>query len=315
MKFRKSYDVNNHFIIAAPRSGTTWVSKMLNSHPNVYCVERRLFGDYADFVEDKGIINPRLRVTLDKYVSSLLLHHAIPQSEKQKLLKSIIKAIIKQERKYSGKKILIDKITPYLNTSNLVLEQINHFFPSAKIIYLVRDGRDVLTSGVFHWFNKQPKGAKLNEFELKRRELFLNNKGIKMNRFFQDSEIEQWANEWVQPIKTINKAKNTHEVKVVYYEDLLNNTEEVLSEVLSFVSAKKTASILNKSIEASSFKAMTEGREQGNAKHDAHIRKGVSGDWKSYFTYEDGGLFHEIAGDELIEYGYEENKQWFEKLR
>ncbi len=305
----------SHFIIAAPRSGTTWMSKMLNMHPAIYCVERRLFGNYADFVEDKGIADPRLRVTLDKYVNSLFLHHSLPKSKKEKLLQSLINTIIKEERKYSGKKILIDKITPYLNTSTHVIDQINDYFPKAKIIFLVRDGRDVLTSGVFHWFNKQSAGVVLSDFELQRRKLFLNKDGVKIKRFFQDSEIEQWANEWAQPIKIINKAKKTHDVKVIHYEDLLKNTTSVLDEVLTFVKAKNTLSILTKSVEAGSFKMMSKGREMGNAKQDAHIRKGISGDWKNYFTYEDGKLFHEIAGDELIEYGYEQNKQWFEKLR
>lgn len=315
MNILNSINNQNHFIIASPRSGTTWLSKMLNVHPAIYCVERRLFGNYADLIEDKGATDTRLRVTLDKYVNSLVLHHGFSQSNKTKLLQSMINTIIKEEHSYSGKKIMIDKITPYLNTSALVIDQITRFFPKAKIIYLVRDGRDVLTSGVFHWFNKQPKGTELNDFEIKRRELFFNKNEAKIKRFFQDSEIEQWANEWAQPIKTINKAKQNHDVKVIHYEDLLENPKEVLNEVLTFVKAKNTSSILNKSIEAGSFKMMSKGREQGNTKHDAHIRKGISGDWKNYFTYEDGKLFHEIAGDELIEYGYEQNKQWFEKFR
>ena len=61
MFFNKSH---SNFIIASPRSGTTWMSKMLNAHPNIFCVERRLFGDYADLVLDEGANKPRLRVTL-----------------------------------------------------------------------------------------------------------------------------------------------------------------------------------------------------------------------------------------------------------
>jgi hypothetical protein len=180
---------------------------------------------------------------------------------------------------------------------------------------LVRDGRDVLTSGVFHWFNKQPANVALTDFEIQRREAFLGKTVEKPERFFQDKEIQQWVNEWQQPLLTIEKAKQNHNVKIISYENMLQNTQEVLTECLSFLSAKTTQKELDYCIEAGNFNKMSKGRKQGEAKHNAHVRKGVSGDWENYFTYEDGKLFNEIAGDTLIKFGYEENENWFERLR
>ena len=88
----------SHFIIAAPRSGTTWMSKMLNAHPRVFCVERRLFGNYADFILDQGNDEPRLRVTLDKYLRSMLLHHGFSKSVKNKLMQSFLTQLLKEEK-------------------------------------------------------------------------------------------------------------------------------------------------------------------------------------------------------------------------
>lgn len=305
----------NNFIIASPRSGTTWMSKMLNAHKNVFCVERRLFGNYADLVLDEGESNPRLRVTLDKYVKSLLLHHGISYTQEKRLTQSILKTIIKEEKKISKKKILVDKITPYLNTSDTVIQQINSHFPKSKIVYLVRDGRDVLTSGVFHWFNKQANNSTLSDFEVERRKVFLENENSTLKRFFQDKEIEQWANEWLQPLKTIKKAKENHDVKVVFYEAMLANPRKVVESVFEFLSIKISAAKLDKCIEAGSFNKMSQGRNRGEAKQDAHVRKGVSGDWKNYFTLEDCLLFNKIAGDYLVEFGYEENTKWIERFR
>ena len=315
MKILKTYDSRNHFIIASPRSGTTWISKMLNAHLEVNCVERRLFGNYADFVLDEGNNTPRHRVTLDKYVNSLMLHHGMPQSNTDDVMQSLIVGITKEERRISKKKIIVDKITPYLSTSQHVINQINKFFPKSKIIYLVRDGRDVLTSGVFHWFNKKPLNVELTDFEIKRRNAFINSETLKLERFFQDKEIEQWATEWIEPLQTIKKAKNTHKVKIVSYESLLNNTKGVLTDCLLFLAASTKPTIIDNCIETGSFKTMSNGRVSGQAKADAHIRKGVSGDWKNYFTYKDGQLFNEIAGEALVEFGYEENSNWFERLR
>ncbi|WP_250434142.1 sulfotransferase domain-containing protein [Hanstruepera flava] len=306
---------NNHFIIAAPRSGTTWMSKMLNAHEDVFCVERRLFGDYADFVLDEGQEIPRLRITLDKYINSMLLHHGYPRKQKESMLRSVIAGVLNTEREFSRKKVVVDKVTPYIHTADKVLSQIDTFFPKAKILFLVRDGRDVLTSGVFHWFNKQPIGSALSTFEQERRTMYLHNERKKGTRFFQDKEIEQWATEWMQPLQTIQEAKKNHEVKVVHYEDVLKDTNSVLRECLTFLGAKTNESMIKTCLEVGDFKRMSQGRERGDAQANAHVRKGVSGDWKNYFTYADGKLFHEIAGSSLVAFGYEENDSWVEGLR
>lgn len=308
-------NTTSHFIIASPRSGTTWMSKMLNAHPDVFCVERRLFGNYADMVLDEGAKTPRLRVTLDKYTNSLFQHHGFSDKAKKQLLKGFIKTLEKEEKKQSGKHIIVDKITPYVNTADIVIKKINSFFPKSKLIYLVRDGRDVLTSGVFHWFNKQSVNDTLTDFEKKRRAVFLNNTEEQLPRFFQDKEIQQWANEWVQPIKTIEKARKKHQVKIIFYEDLLANPEEVLKECLVFLSAKTPKITLDKCVEEGSFRNMSAGRKKGDAVQNAHVRKGVSGDWKNYFTYADGKLFQDIVGNALVEYGYETDDKWYEELR
>ena len=245
MNFYKAKPYQNNFIISAPRSGTTWLSNMLNAHPSIFCVERRLFGNYADFIQDEGIDDVRLRVTLDKYVNCIFNHHGLTNVNKEKFTKSLIKTIQKQERLLSGKKILVDKITPYLNTSTTVLNQINTYFPKSNIVFLVRDGRDVLTSGVFHWFNKQHANKELSCFEKQRKEVYLKNNSTSLKRFFTDSEIEQWANEWAQPLRELNEAKNhKHNIAIINYEDLLKNSKRILLKTLSFLRLNRIMKLL-----------------------------------------------------------------------
>ncbi|WP_338733318.1 sulfotransferase domain-containing protein [Mangrovimonas cancribranchiae] len=307
--------IASHFLISAPRSGSTWLQTMYNAHPKLACVERRLFGNYADMVLDDGAQAPRLRVTLDKYVQSMLLHHGYPKSQQKKLTQNFIKALLQAEQETLGKPVVVDKITPYLNTSAQVVSQLTTYFPKAKVLYLVRDGRDVLTSGVFHWFNKQPANKALTPFERQRRDYFIHGKGERPKRFFQDKEIEQWANEWQQPLQTIDKAKQHHKVHTVTYEAMLTDTTKVLEECFGFFQVKTTKKSLAACLSAGQFKTMSQGRKQGEAKANAHVRKGVSGDWKQYFTYTDGKLFHDIAGEILLQYGYETNENWYERLR
>ena len=37
-----------HFVISAPRSGSTWLQRALNEHPQVFCTEHRLFGRFCE---------------------------------------------------------------------------------------------------------------------------------------------------------------------------------------------------------------------------------------------------------------------------
>lgn len=305
----------NHFLISAPRSGSTWLQTMFNAHPKLVCVERRLFGNYADLVLDDGIKTPRLRVTLDKYVQSLLLHHGYPQKEHKKLTNIFIDSLLKAEQNELGKRHVVDKITPYVHTSQRVVEQIQNYFPKSKVIFLVRDGRDVLTSGVFHWFNKQPANANLSDFEKKRRAYFINGEGQRPNRFFQDHEIEQWANEWQQPLQTIESVQEKHKVEIITYENMLEDPQTVLRSCFQFFKVNRSEKTLIACLQAGKFKAMSQGRERGESKANAHVRKGVSGDWKNYFTYQDGKMFHEIAGKMLMKYGYVASSKWYEELR
>ncbi len=303
------------FVLAGPRSGTTWLSKALNAHPQIHCTERRLFGEHADFVDDEGSRAPRLRITLDKYVSATLLHQNLPAASGNALIRSFVKEVQALEVQHSGKRILVDKITPYVGTSDHVARQIREFFPRAAIVYLLRDGRDVATSGVFHWFNKQPDGAPVGDFKEKRKRFFLGIDAARpLARFFTDDEIEEWAQTWAEPLRTMPAMREKHRVMCIRYEDMIEDMSSVLSSLFRFCHANPSQTLIAECIEASSFKTMSQGRQRGENSPGSHIRKGVVGDWKNYFTRRDGRVFHELAGDQLLSFGYETEARWFEPL-
>ena len=309
------------FIIASPRSGTTWLNTALNIHPEIYATENRLFGNYTDFVLDNnGKSAPRLRVTLDKYVKSILLHYNTRDLKgkklDEKLTRKLLEAIHEFNIVYSNKKIIIDKITPYVGTAQFVLNQITKYFPNSKIIYLIRDGRDVLTSGVFHWFDKKLIDAPLNlEKKIRKEIILLGKKSELLNRFFFDSEIEEWGKIWAEPIATINKAKRVHKIHIIKYEEMLSKQKNVLDGIFKFLNVKSSTKIISNCVNESTFKKMKSSsplQNQFNA--TAHIRKGIHGDWVNYFTKKDGELFLKYTGSTLIKNGYEKNDNWVVNL-
>ena len=59
-----------------------------------------------------------------------------------------------------------------------------------------------------------------------------------------------------------------------------------------------------------SFSHHAEGRQQGEEDVRHHYRKGVAGDWRTYFTPRISAAFKERYGNLLIQLGYETTKDW-----
>ena len=88
--------------------------------------------------------------------------------------------------------------------------------------------------------------------------------------------------------KTINSWKNSYNPKyekIVRFEDLTGKNQlEHWTELLAFldlpVDQSKIASILS----TYNFEYWSKGRKKGEEDQSSHMRKGISGDWKNYFT-------------------------------
>ncbi|MGH8509311.1 MAG: sulfotransferase domain-containing protein [Gammaproteobacteria bacterium] len=55
---------------------------------------------------------------------------------------------------------------------------------------------------------------------------------------------------------------------------------------------------------------MSGGRKAGQEDNFAHYRKGIAGDWRTYFTPRITRRFKELYGDLLMMGGYERNENW-----
>jgi len=300
---------NIHFVISAPRSGSTWLSTALNHHPEIFATEHRLFGEFCEvWNNNDGTTSPR--ITFDKYAEAFAVHYfheamGLDHAEfVQAFQRSFVNFIVGFGARRTDKKIIIDKITPYPGTSEMVVAKIRSMFPDSKIIQLVRDGRDVLTSGTYDWILKDAQGTARHQFvvEQKRKSL---------KRFFDDDVIEKWAENWKETLLPFDAQPAEAQVS---YESMKQNFTKTLKEIYSAVGAAGDDAIAEQAEAATRFEKMT-GREAGDsAAPTAKARKGIAGDWKRHFTFRDGRIFHQIAGEQLLQYGYESDQYWFKEL-
>lgn len=97
----------------------------------------------------------------------------------------------------------------------------------------------------------------------------------------------------------------------IRYEDLLDRDIELLQEALLHrCRLPIKEAILRKAIVSCRFDQLSGGRRPGEEDILSHVRKGVSGDWRQYFTAPVKAAFKERFGDVLIACGYEKTDDW-----
>lgn len=122
------------FIVGSPRSGTTILRLLLDSHPNISC------GPESKFLID---IN---NLVCDKY------WHAVTEFGFDKSYWQLKNAQYFSDFQYEyaykrGKKRWAEKTPAY----SMNIETINELFPNCQFIHIIRDGYDVLASVIRKW--------------------------------------------------------------------------------------------------------------------------------------------------------------------
>jgi LPS sulfotransferase NodH len=299
-----------HFIIAAPRSGTTWLANTLNHHPQIVGCEQRLFGDYcAVYPNPGGGSSPRQ--TVDSFARHYSYHlrtsfpDQAPREFTQRFQRELLSFLLDFTRRQAGKPVIVDKITPYPGTVQQVCQRIAQHFPAARVIHLVRDGRDVMTSGVFDWINR---GATAQQSP--RYQHYVAGTGPRPARFFDSADGEQWGPLWSE----IQAALATPPLPTlrVHYEAMLADQVTEVERILEFLEMPTPREEIQRMVAAASFEQTT-GRARGQADPTAKARKGVAGDWRNYFTQQDAREFVAHCGPWLVHYGYEPDEQWVER--
>jgi hypothetical protein len=303
------YDSEVHFVVSAPRSGSTWLARALNQHPDIFATEQRLFGNFCEiWPNNNGSKSPRM--TFDAYAQALAVHYFFEQWDMNRtaFVKSFQTAyfeFLKQfASQHSRKRILVDKITPYAGTANYVFTQIENYFPDSKRIGLIRDGRDVLTSGAFDWLMKDAEGTPRHKYYVQ------SQPRDTLHRLFDDELVAKWSTHWAEICRVFDRSFFHLNVS---FEAMIDDQAQELRRIFRTLNVDDSPEIARRAAEATTF-ARTTGRNPGDHRPTEKARKGIVGDWKNYFTRIDGKLFDEVAGHWLIRYGYEANQDWISFL-
>lgn len=298
-----------HFIISAPRSGSTWLTTALNHHPEIFGTEHRLFGNFCEVWQNNdGTSSPR--ITFDKYAEAFGSHYFYQfmnrnfDSFVDDFKVSFFNFLWHFASGRTGKQVIVDKITPYPGTAPRVLQEIRKYFPDAKLIHLVRDGRDVLTSGTFDWLLKDADGTDRYDFYCRPIP------GMKLERFFDPKVIKKWCLNWNETIDVFEHDEPDHRIT---YEAMKEDMAEALKPIFRLLDVEVSNEVADACEEGSTFEQMS-GRSPGQEDPTAKARKGIVGDWKDFFTLPDGELFDALSGEQMQKMGYVNDSRWVKDL-
>jgi peptidoglycan/xylan/chitin deacetylase (PgdA/CDA1 family) len=159
-------------------------------------------------------------------------------------------------------------------------------FPRSKMVFLVRDGRDVVDSQTAA---NQP-GTWLPVSGWKTPEERLDFVGRR-------------AHAWVGDVTSIQRALDAHPVelrRMVRYEDLLADPASNLASLMEWLGLSRSARWLERAVEANSFESIAP-EQKGPKKF---FRSATPGAWRKNLTEEEAATLDSLMAEKLRELGY-----------
>jgi hypothetical protein len=232
------------------------------------------------------------------------------EEDLRNLMRLSVDYFLFKEMVRTGKNIVGDKSPQHTEC----LDEIHEIYPDARIIHIVRDGRDVAVSAMHHWWREaqdQPKAVfELTQEELEIRDDYLaDREGFLTSgrSIFTEERLSQLARRWSYRVGKAHQDGTTlygDRYLEIRYEDLLQDAPDILRQAFKLLGARREDEIIERCILASSFERASN-RQRGEEDSRSFFRKGVAGDWRDVFTERNRKVYEALAGDQLIRLGYE----------
>jgi len=289
------------FIFGHARSGTTLLARLVRLHPDVHCNwQGRFVTHYGDLLD----------LMTSEPISQWLWHHSNHWREgissEAALARSAIETIMEMEANRLGKSIVGDK-TPNLRNAESV-RRLHAVFPDAKLIFIVRDGRDVMVSLRLAQFITRPheldwQGRKIRRAMFRDTSAFMS----RGETIFTEAWLRKMAMRWCDNVDGSHReglrqfGQKFFELR---YEDLLSNPVSWLSRIWAFLGAE-AGLVPTDEIQAELSVNRTYEYRTGVADNIIrHLPLRGQGGWRHFFNSKYLEIFLDVAAPTLKAWGY-----------
>ena len=277
-------------VYGTTRSGKTWLGKEILQRDDVRFLDEPLLGAHLGSFFD----NPQIHWNLlnENYAADFtriidrqrddMFFSAKYEKNWKENLRILLLSRIAEQFGFSGYENIIVKAPNESHASDILMKCL----PESRLIFLIRDGRDVIDSrqGKFH----NPRGGqRMPETPEERR-----------------FRIAHFAKMWNIMISITKKAFEQHNPRLrllVKYEDLRLQPINEISKIFNFLNWTTTKNEIIKTAEKTKFENIPED-ERGE---DKNKRKAQLGAYKEYLTSEEIQIVNKIMKENLDEFLYD----------
>ncbi|WP_420349237.1 sulfotransferase family protein [Pelagibius sp.] len=279
-------------VTGVTKSGTTWLQRLLDSHPEVACGgESKLNVLLTHLAPAIREYNTALSKTNAKIYKEAAIYRELGEAQLLTAMQYFfLDRLCAVERaaaaagKSAGLRWIGDKDPDYkrrLGTWRAIL-------PEARVISTTRDGRDCFVSLWFHLYpDREPLSGE--------------------NRADFLGRIEGHAVTWRDTMARFQKDSASFPGRhfSLRYEAMLEDTAAEMTRLFTWLDCDSTPATVEAVVARNAFSVLSGGRQPGEADAQSFLRKGISGDWKNHFDDECNALYCAHAGEALSAAGYE----------
>lgn len=260
------------WIFGSPRTGSTWLGKRLLKHPE-------------NIIWDEPLLGVHFRINR---ADAKRDHYIFTESQKKKWLPELKKFILSCAyfHTQTRQKNLIIKEPNGSAGAGILLE----CFPNSKLIFLLRDGRDVVDSLM--------DAHRPNSWNKKLSSESLDSETTK------NALIKKHSNMWVILTNIVLSAFNKHNPQLrllVKYENLRKDTFDELKKIYNFLNIDIEDHEIEKLVEKYKFENIPKS-QTGSGKM---TRTAKPGNWEKVFSTEEKDIMKKVMGPTLKKLGYE----------
>jgi hypothetical protein len=283
------------WLLGSPRTGSTWLLNLLRIDPRVSVVDEPAIGSHlglfaADVMGSHPVGFDRAEMLLtasraqdDQY---FFCSSATPTwgPHLRRLLLDRLGLHLRDRTRGSG--LLVIKEPAGSQSAELILSVL----PKSRLLFLVRDGRDVIDSEI----DAVQKGGWLAEL-------------FKTDEVVQGDErlrfVESQAHRWVARTEAVERAFLKHPPALrhrVSYETLIDDTYGAVSGILEWLGSSLDSDVVRRHVERLSFDALPEGATGPGR----FARAASPGLWRTNLTPPEQTVVNKIMGATLHGLGY-----------
>jgi len=306
---KEFFPLEKFFIFGHARSGTTLLTRLVRVHNKVHCNYQAHF--FTRYPTLESLVD-------DESIGLWLARRSNRWNQGRDLSPLVLRAtsdfIMERDAHSAGKGdpgCLVGDKSPNSLLDGEAVHRLVKVYPDARLIFIVRDGRDALISHRFQAFIDNPQS--LSKEDLRIRDNFSQEPEqfyTGQRSLFTEKSLRRGAQGWMRNVTETDlaaKERLADRYHHLRYEDLLDDPQCEMIDVWRFLGVDTDDPTIKDALDTElALNPDAEWQRKKAGDIAGALEKGKSGSWRELLTTRDKEIYWEEAGNALKAWGYVE---------